>query len=269
VTLSIDQIAQRCDKVKWQGQDSFKACCVAHDDRNPSMTVTEAPDGTILVHCFAGCDQRSVLEGLGLWGDKAVSRSETVKPTRPNVSIKKEALPRTYDYAVEIWGSATPVDADLASHPYAIRKRITHAFGARRGAVSGSLIGRGADCIIVPNRDWYGQMVGVECINGDGVKQTFGSKGLLVLGYPEGAPLVHVCEGWATAWALSQLFPDQFGCIVAFGKGRLGLYSKEAQIRFRGIVAVHEEANKRDVWDLWVAGEGEKYAQRTRRAAHV
>jgi hypothetical protein len=31
------------------------ACCPAHDDRNPSLSVRRAPDGRVLVHCFAGC----------------------------------------------------------------------------------------------------------------------------------------------------------------------------------------------------------------------
>ena len=43
--------------------------CPAHDDRNPSLSVTER-DGTILVYCFAGCSQTEVIQALkdrGLW----------------------------------------------------------------------------------------------------------------------------------------------------------------------------------------------------------
>jgi hypothetical protein len=42
------------------------ACCPAHDDKNPSMSVRAAPDGKIAVHCFAVCDFASILGALGV-----------------------------------------------------------------------------------------------------------------------------------------------------------------------------------------------------------
>ncbi|MER3426470.1 MAG: hypothetical protein C4299_04890, partial [Thermoleophilia bacterium] len=35
-------------------------------DRNPSLSVSEAPDGRILLHCFAGCTLEEILEAIGL-----------------------------------------------------------------------------------------------------------------------------------------------------------------------------------------------------------
>ena len=49
----------------------WMANCPAHDDRNPSLSIRER-DGKVLVHCHAGCDQRSViaaLKALGLWSE--------------------------------------------------------------------------------------------------------------------------------------------------------------------------------------------------------
>src|SRR5574337_497427 len=43
--------------------------CPAHDDEHPSLSVDER-EGRILVHCFAGCSQDAVIEGLrrrGAW----------------------------------------------------------------------------------------------------------------------------------------------------------------------------------------------------------
>lgn len=41
--------------------------CPAHDDRTPSLKVTEKPDGTVLLCCHAGCDTNTaVLPALGL-----------------------------------------------------------------------------------------------------------------------------------------------------------------------------------------------------------
>lgn len=41
------------------------AQCPAHEDREPSMTLTGAP-GKVLVHCHVGCDNRNIVSVLGL-----------------------------------------------------------------------------------------------------------------------------------------------------------------------------------------------------------
>tara|TARA_R110002072_G_scaffold302386_1_gene484997 strand:- start:116 stop:697 length:582 start_codon:yes stop_codon:yes gene_type:complete len=177
----------------------------------------------------------------------------------PSKKTRLKLVSPTADYAKSIWSLASD---DVATHPYAIKKRITHAFGALRGTAKGKLIGKDADCIIVPNRDWEGQLVGVECINADGVKQTFGSKGLLILGNPEDALRVNVCEGWATAWALSQLFPERFACIVAFGKSKLDKYADTASKRYWCSIVIHVDTEDNvDVWDTWASGKGDDYVR--------
>ena len=48
------------------------ARCPAHDDKNPSLSLRDV-DGKVLVHCHAGCEQRSVvaaLKGRGLWPER-------------------------------------------------------------------------------------------------------------------------------------------------------------------------------------------------------
>ena len=57
------------DKFRRVGQDRYVACCPAHDDENPSLSITQTHD-KVLVHCFAGCEQWDVLQALtdmGLW----------------------------------------------------------------------------------------------------------------------------------------------------------------------------------------------------------
>ena len=46
------------------------ACCPAHDDRWPSLSIGIKRDGTPLLHCFAGCDFLDIVAALrarGLW----------------------------------------------------------------------------------------------------------------------------------------------------------------------------------------------------------
>lgn len=252
--MNIDDIAARCDKPRWFGMDRFTSRCPAHNDRTPSLSVRETKDGKLLLHCHAGCPQKDVMDALGL------GKGEWKPPTTPRLRLVEP--PPTAAYAQALWkGSREGVHR----HPYARTKRITHEFGARRGIANGSVIGWEQDCILVPLRDWDGAVVGVEAINATGKKQTYGSKGVLVLGNPEDAKLIHVCEGWATAWALSQLFPDRFGCVVAFGKGRLEKIAEEANERYKGQIVIHyDDSDNRDAWDLWTAGEGAPYITKIR-----
>ena len=48
------------------GADGYTALCPAHDDTNPSLSVSERDDGKVLIKCFAGCDTQEVVEALGL-----------------------------------------------------------------------------------------------------------------------------------------------------------------------------------------------------------
>lgn len=45
---------------------TVKVKCPAHNDNNFSLEVREVENGKVIMHCFAGCDIRSVLDSLGL-----------------------------------------------------------------------------------------------------------------------------------------------------------------------------------------------------------
>src|SRR5215471_7840108 len=42
------------------------AKCPMHDDRDPSLSISEGSDGRALIKCHAGCDTNDVLAALGL-----------------------------------------------------------------------------------------------------------------------------------------------------------------------------------------------------------
>ncbi|MDE1893168.1 MAG: hypothetical protein KGM46_06675 [Pseudomonadota bacterium] len=42
------------------------ANCPAHEDRSPSLSITEGDDGRLLLHCFAGCQVHDILAAVGL-----------------------------------------------------------------------------------------------------------------------------------------------------------------------------------------------------------
>jgi len=132
----------------------------------------------------------------------------------------------TQSYALRLWMSSSKDDSYIAQHQYSINKGIEWAGGAGRGTASGSIIGKSSDCIIIPIRtDGIGKVQGVQCINGQGRKQTFGklTGGCLLLGSTKNKRLPwYVCEGWASAF--SMVFHHQNGngiCAASFGKSSL------------------------------------------------
>jgi phage/plasmid primase-like uncharacterized protein len=136
------------------------------------------------------------------------------------ISITKPEISKTQLYAENLWAAANKHDAHVAGHPYCVRKSIEWANGAGRGCASGKLIGNGVDCVIVPQRTLNGILTGVECINPEGVKQSFGKKGALMLGNTLDKSLpIYVVEGWADGVATWRYFGNVV-VIVVFGIGR-------------------------------------------------
>jgi hypothetical protein len=66
MSAPVETLLSCLDKVKRTGQDRWIACCPAHGDKSPSLTIRELDDGRVLLHCFAGCDTASVLAAAGL-----------------------------------------------------------------------------------------------------------------------------------------------------------------------------------------------------------
>ena len=77
------------------GKDGeYKALCPGHDDREPSLSITEA-DGKILVRCFAGCGLGDILKPLHLEVRDLFLNSHNPKETR------QKKLVATFSYEIE------------------------------------------------------------------------------------------------------------------------------------------------------------------------
>lgn len=62
----IEKILERLEKVRRTGKDHWIACCPAHEDSSPSLSLKEKSDGQILMKCFAGCSSIEVLNACNL-----------------------------------------------------------------------------------------------------------------------------------------------------------------------------------------------------------
>ena len=59
-----DKLLARLGGVRSTAQDRWLACCPAHEDRSPSLSIREVED-RVLLHCFGGCSVHDVLNAVG------------------------------------------------------------------------------------------------------------------------------------------------------------------------------------------------------------
>ena len=101
----------------------WTARCPAHDDRTPSLSLTDTKDGKVLVRCHAGCEQKHViaaLRGRGLWGQSCRCSSPWTPRGTPVEREPDRDDARRTAMALAIWQSAalaagTPIVTYLAS----------------------------------------------------------------------------------------------------------------------------------------------------------
>ena len=68
--MSVDVLLSKLDKVKRVKPGEWKACCPAHGDKRPSLSIAEKPDGRILIHCFSQqCPPEDIMSAVGLTMD--------------------------------------------------------------------------------------------------------------------------------------------------------------------------------------------------------
>lgn len=69
-----------------RSNNGWAACCPAHDDQKPSLSIGVGEDGRVLIYCFAGCTPEQVVNAVGM-------RMADLMPTTKIVA--------TYDYRDE------------------------------------------------------------------------------------------------------------------------------------------------------------------------
>ena len=74
---------------RWCG-DHGLARCRAHQDRTPSLSISDGENGCLLVHCHAGCSQQSVVDSLkrlGHWPEKRSTSTKAKKSRRDGLTL--------------------------------------------------------------------------------------------------------------------------------------------------------------------------------------
>jgi putative DNA primase/helicase len=120
--IPITDILSRLKGVKPSGRGHV-ALCPAHDDKNPSLSITEGDDGKILVHCHHGCTAEEIAAALG------IEMRDLMPDTRPTPQCAKRPpskIVATYPYR--------DADGNLVYHvvrmdPKDFRQRRPHPDG--------------------------------------------------------------------------------------------------------------------------------------------
>ena len=96
---NLGTLIARLDKVKQKTPSSWVACCPAHQDSDPSLSIKELNDGRVLIHCFSGCAPLDVLSAVGLDWDALFPEESNYHSIIHHHNIR----PRTVDdYVVDI-----------------------------------------------------------------------------------------------------------------------------------------------------------------------
>ncbi|KAA0893065.1 DNA primase [Pusillimonas sp. ANT_WB101] len=89
--MTVQALLSRLDRVKQTGRGRWVACCPAHDDKRPSLAITETDDGKVLLHDFGGCSVYDVLAAVGMKVQDLFPAMAT-----PRSDVKSARMPFSY-----------------------------------------------------------------------------------------------------------------------------------------------------------------------------
>lgn len=101
---------------KWYGRYGV-ACCPAHGDRNPSLTLADGADGRLLAHCKTGCgftDVLAALQRLGAIDGEGERPQTSPAELKAQEARQRRETERRERQAVACWTETRPVRGTIA-----------------------------------------------------------------------------------------------------------------------------------------------------------
>src|SRR5437763_671245 len=89
-TPLLEKILSGLKHVRKSGTGGWNACCPAHHDRHPSLSIRLGKEGRILLKCHAGCTVEQILEAIGLTLADLFPATST--KSRRNSSLRRQTL---------------------------------------------------------------------------------------------------------------------------------------------------------------------------------
>jgi hypothetical protein len=183
---------------KRNGERHVLAHCPAHDDANPSLSLTEKADGTLLWKCFAGCSQDAVREALERLAD---IQPATARPIAPRRNRQQQGAEQYDPVSIDELAEYKQLDAEKIRAWHAHEIPAGHAPEAPYGGIA------------IPYRNANGDLHTIqyrltkEKVNGvDRFKWRTGDTRILygLWRLPEwgDADTLYLCEGTSDTWTL-------------------------------------------------------------------
>lgn len=111
------EIAAVLERAKRQGNGGFVACCPAHDDREPSLSINDGDKGPV-VKCHAGCPQDAVIDALEARG---------IEIRKPRTNVNGKVLhAETVPFSVELLAQAKHLDPKFLAECGVVDAQTAH-----------------------------------------------------------------------------------------------------------------------------------------------
>lgn len=184
---------------KRNGERHVLACCPAHDDANPSLSLTEKADGTLLWKCFAGCSQDAVREALERLAGVQPATAQPIAPR--NGRTGKRSTPPYRPVRLAELAEDKQLDAEKFRAWHAHEIPAGHAPEAPYGGIAIPYLKREGELHAVQYRLTEEKVEGV-----DRFKWRKGDTpilyGLWRLCEWTGSDTLYLCEGTSDTWTL-------------------------------------------------------------------
>lgn len=204
--MQIDDFLSRLQKVK-KSASGWQACCPAHEDRTPSLSISMGDDGRILTKCFAGCDTKDICDAMGIKqsdlfndnGHRAIHH-----PTKKAPSIDFAAMAKKYQ---------TGLNGQIEQQ--AKRLGVSAESLRRLGC------GWNGSALTVPMRDENESAIGIRLRDPDGRKKSITGSlmGMFIPGNLQKTDRVFLPEGFSDT-----------ACLLTMGLPAVGRPNNNAKI---------------------------------------
>jgi len=132
------------------------AKCPAHDDHEPSLSISEGADGRALVKCHAGCTLDAVLSALGMT-QRDLFPAKNPQPTGNSADTPVRLKVKRKDEQPFDWRAC--VEAFTDKHVESLAKWRGYSIEFCRWLKESSLVGLYDGCIAFPVHDRAGKAV--------------------------------------------------------------------------------------------------------------
>ncbi len=201
---ALSRLLEKLQKVKPGNRPgTYRACCPNHDDRDPSLSITEKQD-KILLNCHAGCRTKEILNALGMdWPDLFLRRG-----SRSHRTAKKPILPTPCPTREPDKRFAKLAQQCFQQRNLRFLRELARQLGVSFEALSALMVGRDNSASTWPEHDGKGRICNVQrrYLSGKKISAKGGKRGLyLPKGWRERVELQNmllVAEGGSDTAAL-------------------------------------------------------------------